>query len=414
MNPGRRELLGLFAAALAVRLAFIVYDGRGVAERAGDAQDYHSYAESLLDRGVYENEQGDKASRMPGYPLLLAAQFATLGRSPLTTQFLQALLGAGTCLLVFLLAGRFSTGYWPRVAAAFAVLSFDMVNPSARLLTEGPAAFFLTLTLWLISEDRALQAGHAALAGAAAGALILLRPEFAPWAAAVALLAGWRSRWSRAALFLAAIAALLLPWTARNLRTLGRPVTATTAGAFNIYGWGIPRTIEERLGGPAWERAPLAATELEKSDFYAERAKRFFLMEGAYGLALKAAALNLLLLHYPFSPALDPTFLFLLPLWLFGLWSARGDGRRRALLWTVAYVTPLYCVAGVMIPRHRETYAPVLILLAVAGLESLAGLWGARAAGRACAGWGAVCAAAWAAAPWLRGLVLGLRDRLLS
>ncbi len=372
MSPARRELLLLFAAALAVRLAFIAADGRGAGERVGDAQDYHSYAESLLDRGVYENDQGERASRMPGYPLLLAAQYATLGRSPVLTQFLQALLGAGACVLVFLLAGRFSAGRWPLVAGLFAAFSFDMIQPGARLLTEGPAAFFLTLTLWLLSEDRALQARRAAFAGAAAGALTLLRPEFAPWAALIAGLAGWRSRWLNALVFLAVVAAFLLPWTLRNRLTLGRPIAATTAGAFNVYGWGIPRTIEERLGGPAWERAPQAATELEKSDFYAARAKRFFLMEGASGLALKAAVLNLVLLHYPFSPALDPTFVFLLPLWLAGLWVVRLDGRRRALLWTVAYLTPLYCVAGVMIPRHRETYAPVLVLLAVAGLEALA------------------------------------------
>lgn len=393
-----------------VRLAFIAADGRGEGERVGDARDYHVYAENLLDRGVYENDQGERASRMPGYPLLLAAQFAALGRAPALTQVLQAVLGALTCVLVFLLAGRWSAGRWPLAAGLLAAFSFDLVNPSARLLTEGPAAFFLTLTLWLLAEDRALRPPRAALAGASAGVLILLRPEFAPWTALMAALTGWRSRWSNAAAVLLVAGAFLLPWTLRNARTLGRPVVATTAGAFNAYGWGIPRTIEERLGGPRWERAPEGASELERADFYAERARRFFLMEGQSGLIAKALVLNLALLHWPFSPALDPTFVFLLPLWLLGLWTIRRDGRRRLLFWTMAYALPLYCAVGVMIPRHRESYAPVLILLAVAGWERLIARWGQAPA----AAWGATCAAAWALAPWLRGLALHLRDRLLS
>ncbi|MDX6768045.1 MAG: hypothetical protein SF051_00820, partial [Elusimicrobiota bacterium] len=388
MTPRRRDLLVVFAAALAARLLFVAFDGRGEAERVGDALDYHSYAVNLLDRGVYENHQDERASRMPGYPLLLAAQYATLGRSPALTQVLQALLGAGTCVLVYLLAAAFSGGALPLAAGLAAALSYDLVQPAARLLTEGPAAFLLALTLWLLSEDRGLRPGRAALAGAAAGGLCLVRPEFLPWSALMAGLAGWRSRWVNGALLLAVSAACVLPWAARNARTLGRPIAATSVGAFNLYGWGVPRTVEERLGGPAWERAPAELSEVEKSDFYAARTKRFFLMEGAYGLVLKALLLNLAFLHYPFSPALDPTFVFLLPLWLYGLWAARRDGRRRALWWTVAYLTPLYCLAGVMIPRHRETYAPVLVVFAAAGFEALSARFGAAAARRAAAGWG--------------------------
>lgn len=404
----------VFAAALAVRVAFIAFDGRGAGERIGDSEDYHACAYNLVDRGVYDNGKGELAARMPGYPLLLAAQFVTLGRSPYVTQAWQALLGALTCVLVYLLAAAVYGGRWPLLAGLLAAASFDMVNPSARLLTEGPAAFCLALTLWLLSEDRALRPARAAAAGAAAGALVLLRPEFAPWTLLAAFIAGWRSRWVNAAAVCLVAGAMLAPWALRNYRALGRPIAATSAGAFNLYGWGVPRTIEERLGGPRWERAPEGAGELATSDFYAERTKRFFLMEGKAGVIIKALALNLAFLHWPFTPRYDPTSVFLLPLWLWGLWAVRRDGRRRLLTWTVLYLTPLYCLAGVMIPRHRESYAPVLVLLAVAGLEELDRRWGKGRARPVLYAWGAVCAATWLGAPWLRGLALGLRDRLLS
>lgn len=413
MSETRRKALAVFAVALGARLLFAAVDGKGDGERVGDAYDYHAYAVSLVGRGVYENHLGERASRMPGYPLLLAAQYATLGRSVAVTQAWQALLGAWTCVLVFLLAGRWSAGRWPLAAGLLAALSYDLVQPCARVLTEGPAAFFLALTLWLLSEDRALKPARAAAAGAAAGCLTLIRPECAPLSLLLAFLAGWRSRWVNALAMAALTAAFLLPWAARNARVLGRPVAATTAGAFNVYGWGLARTIEERLGGPSWERAPEGLSELQRSDFYAARARRFFLMEGHHGAAAKAFLLNLALLHYPFSPALDPTFVFLLPLWVYGAWAARRDGRRRPLLAALLYLTPLYCVAGVMIPRHRESYAPVLVLLAAGGLEALAGRWGEKALRKAAAAWAAACAAAWLAAPALRAMVLSLRDRLL-
>lgn len=394
-------------------MAFALATSAGEGERAGDALDYHLYAANLVERGVYENGEGLRASRMPGYPLLLAAQYATLGRSVLLTQLAQCLLGALACGLVFLLAARWSSGPWPLLAGLLAAFSGDMIRPCGRLLTEAPAAFLLALALWLLADDRALRPARAAAAGAACGALALLRPEFAGWAALMALLAGWRSRWANAAAALALCGLFLLPWAARNARVLGRPVVLSTAGAFNLYGWGLPRTIEERLGGPAWERAPQGTSELESMDFYAARAKRWFLMEGTPLRAAKAFLLNLAFLHYPFSPALDPTVLFLLPLWLYGLWAARGDGRRRGLALTPVCLIPLYCVAGVMIPRHRESYAPALALLAAGGLEALASHWGERTTARAAGAWAAACAAAWALAPALRSLALSLRDRLL-
>jgi hypothetical protein len=410
----KRTLLAVFAAALAVRLVCVFATGRGEAERAADALDYHQYAVALATEGAYRNALGDRASRMPGYPLLLAAQYKTIGRSPLAVQLWQCLLGALTCVLIAALAARWSPPPWPLAAGLLAAVCWDLVEPCARLLTEAPAAFFLILTLWLLSDDRTLKTGRALLAGLAAAAALLLRPELGPWALLAAGHAGWRARWRAGAAVLAAPALAVALWGARNAAVLGRPVLTTTAGAFNLYGWGIPRTIEERLGGPRWERAPADAGELAASDFYAARAKRYFLMEGQAGSILKAAALDVAFLYYPFSPGLDPTFVFLAPLVLLGLWAVRRDGRRRLLIWTVAYLTAVYTVAGVMIPRHRMTYAGVLVLLAVAGLEAARERLPRRAFAAAAGGWAAACLAAWAAAPWLRAGVLALRNRLLS
>lgn len=410
----RKTSLVVFGVALAVRLAYVAAASKGADERLGDALDYHDYAVSLVEKHEYRNADGDRASRMPGYPLALAAQYAAVGRSPLATQLWQSLLGALTCVLVAALAARWSPPPWPLAAGLLAAVSLDLVRPCARLLTEAPAAFFLTLTLWLMADDRLLKTRRAALAGAAAAAAFLLRPELGPWAALAAVHAGWRSRSRCAAALLAAPLAVVLVWGARNALVLGRPVTTTTVGAFNLYGWGIPRTIEERLGGPRWERAPAGTPEIARSEFYATRTRTFFLMEGKAGTIAKALAVNLAALYYPFDPALDPTFLFLAPLALLGAWAAFKDGRTRLLTFTAAYFTALYMLVGVLIPRHRETYGGMLVLLALIGLERLDARLGRRGFAFAAGGWAAVCAAAWACAPWLRSAALGLRDALLT
>jgi hypothetical protein len=413
LSASPRVLIAVFAVALAARLLAVAFTGRGAAERAGDAADYHAYAVSLATQGRYENAQGLRASRMPGYPLLLAAQYATLGRSPLLTQLLQCLLGALTCVLVAALAGRWSAAPWPLAAGLLAALSGDLIEPCARLLTEAPTALCLTLTLFLLADDDALKPGRAALAGLAAAAAFLLRPECGPWAALAAAQAARRARAACGAAALAAVVAAAGAWGARNEVALGRPVLTTSAGAFNLYGWGLARTVEERLGGPRWERAPADATELAQSDFYAARA-RASLAATPPLQAAKALALDFALLYYPFSPALDPTFLFAVPFVLIGLWAVRRDPRRRMLGLSLAYFTAVYCVAGVMIPRHRESYAPLAVLLAAAGLEFLRGRLKPRAFASTVGGWAAACAAAWAAAPWLRALALSARDRVLS
>lgn len=367
----------------------------------------------MLATGRYENLEGERASRMPGYPLLLAAQYAVLGRSPLLTQVLQCLLGALTCVLVVALAARWSPPPWPLAAGLLAALSWDMIEPCARLLTEAPAALCLTLTLWLLADDRALKPRRAALAGLPAAAAFLLRPECGPWAILAALYIARRARPAVGAAFLAATLLAAGAWGARNARALGRPVLTTTAGAFNLYGWGAARTVEERLGGPHWDHAPAQAAELARMDFYAAKTREFFTSTRPTTV-LKALSLNLALLYYPFSPALDPTFVFLAPFALLGLWAVRGDPRRRPLGLTLAYFSAVYCLAGVMIPRHRESYAPLTVLLAVSGLEWARARARPRAFAAAVAAWGAACLAAWAAAPWLRAAALSVRDRVLS
>ena len=84
-SAGRRRLLpaAVFIAALAVRLLYaFTWGGEHHRNVAGDAAEYQTYAVNLLDRGVYENALGERASRMPGYPLLAGSTRPSAGPRP--------------------------------------------------------------------------------------------------------------------------------------------------------------------------------------------------------------------------------------------------------------------------------------------------------------------------------------------
>jgi hypothetical protein len=400
--------------ALIVRLALVVATSRGEGERVGDAADYHSYALSLAHDQTYHNADGDRATRMPGYPLMLAAQYKTLGQNPLITQIGQSVLGALTCVLVAAIVSFWWPAPWPLIAGLLASAYFDLIEPCARLLTEAPTTFFVMLTLWLILSPEKAPVRRISAAAVSASMACLLRPEFIPWIALVSAFVYFHLSFKKTALFASIALIGVIAWAARNTATLGRPIFTTTAGSFNFYGWGIPRTIEERQGSPKWERAPVGAKELERQDFYAQRSRLFFRENWKAVSTIKAVITNALILYYPFSPALDASFIFVFPLAIIGLAARRRNASDRILWGTCAYLTAVYCVAGVMIPRHRQTYSGIIIIFGVAGLRFLASKMPRQRFLALTALWALLCTGAWCVAPRLRQMILTTVGRSLS
>lgn len=403
----KRAAWAVFAAALAVRLAYVAGWGHGPAELAGDALDYHSYAVHLLDRGVYENADGLLAWRMPGYPLFLAAVYSIFGRSVLAVQLVQSIVGAGTCVLVFLVAADWLGSGWALAAGLSAAFYYDLFSSSARLLTECPTTFLITLSLYLLGKRRAFGAGLVA------GAAYLFRSEAAPFAL---LLAGFAfhgrprgpRRWRAPAALLLGAALCVLPWALRNRAALGRAVLSSTAGSFNVYAWGLPKTVNERLGGlKDMYHHPKALGELEISDAYAKAARDFY-HAASPGVLLRALAVNLAVFYYPFLPEYDPTFVFFLPFALWGAWLGRRDLRRQPWIAWVVYLTLLHMAVAVMGSRHRQKLAGALILLAFSAIKESRGVLGTRASRNALAAWAGLDLAVWGIAPWVRGVVLAV------
>jgi hypothetical protein len=268
--------LGLaLLAGLALRLYFIVH----FPFYAGDTKFYEELARNWLDHGVYGlfvmGQLVPVDMRTPGYPGFLAATYFLLGRGSRTVMLVQAFLDLGTCVLTALIAARLGPVSRRRAVATvtlwMAALCPFTANYTSVVLTETLAIFLTALALlvlvYLLSDPemdfsvvdfvpRGRVVKFAAwflLAGFIVGWGTLVRPE-APLvlaAAGLALCVRWRRRANWPKLILAGcwmcvgLLFAVLPWAARNARTLGRieflgPRYAQSYGDFiprGFYAW---------------------------------------------------------------------------------------------------------------------------------------------------------------------------------
>ncbi len=218
---------------------------------SGDAPFYIGLAWNWLKNGVYGLEVNGQLMpvdvRVPGYPAFLAAIFTFAGNSPRAAMLAQVVVDLGTCFLIALIAARLAPPKSRRrVALAglwLAALCPFIANYSAVVLTEILVTFLTALALLILLETDLAESNdlpdsarafwnHSLspwfLAGIVVGFGTLVRPEtpLLLFAVALILIAKWRrpSDWSKLAragiLMSLGLVIPLLPWAARNWRTL--------------------------------------------------------------------------------------------------------------------------------------------------------------------------------------------------
>jgi hypothetical protein len=195
------------------------------------------------------------ALRAPGYPALVAATLRVALGDPASVDLravhvrgqravgvMQAMvLALGAALLFAWLATRVDATLAAALAVAFGTGPYVLV--AAGLLHYGPVHMTLMVAgCWLL--DRAVAAPSArrlALAGALWGLAALVRPVtvLLPFFVLLALL--WARTPARAALrhtlvLAAAMGAVLVPWTARNLHVTNRLVLVTNNNWVTLWG----------------------------------------------------------------------------------------------------------------------------------------------------------------------------------
>jgi 4-amino-4-deoxy-L-arabinose transferase-like glycosyltransferase len=231
-------LLLLFAGTL-LRLFFVAYVP---GTQYPDTVWYVQLGTNWLQHGVYGGEENGvlvpSYTRLPGYPLFLAATFAAFGTQHyLPVLLIQTLVDLTTCLIIALTALEMFGEGGMLAAFAIAALCPFTANYVAVALPETLSIFFTALTLWsavkglaAVRQGSSATPGWWVLCGLGIAAATLLRPDggillIALWAYLFLQLT-WTSVPSMKTLRAGAVTTLLVvtaltPWTLRNWALFG-------------------------------------------------------------------------------------------------------------------------------------------------------------------------------------------------
>jgi 4-amino-4-deoxy-L-arabinose transferase-like glycosyltransferase len=245
---GRRTLIALAAIVvlgLGARAVAVVHP---VAEPADDSHAYYALAKSLYTEGSYggpEFHSEATSDWSPGAPWLYAGLFVvTGGPREGTIRILEALMGVGTILVVFLLGWRLG-GRWPALLGALGVAIYPpFIHSVGEIMSEPPAMLSLPAAIlaFLWAWD-GKSPWRWLLPGFLFGATAMFRPEYTLVAAAFVVYAAarwaWQREWAFGAtaigLMLVALLLPILPWTIRNIVVLDRLVPISTGGGKALY-----------------------------------------------------------------------------------------------------------------------------------------------------------------------------------
>jgi hypothetical protein len=258
-----RLILGAAAVAFVLRAAFglTYWIGKPLTH---DEREYLALAESLAEgRGLtygpgHESGTAQQFGRAPLYPMFLAAIGATApspqGGTPDRLKIVQSLLGA---VLVILLGATALEVIGPRsgaiaamVAAAYPPLvwypSYVLSETLYSVLAIG-TGLLLQRAVDRSEHERSGRAGAplALLTGIVAGAAILTRPAMLLFVPLALLWLASRRRYVLAVALTAGIAAVVLPWTARNYRVFDRFVLVASEGGVTFWTGNHPLAVGE-------------------------------------------------------------------------------------------------------------------------------------------------------------------------
>lgn len=380
--PFRRRLLLLTAAALAVRLSFIVLEP--ATTPVADETMWTTWGASVLPSP--EVRFSPLLFRLifhpPLYPYFIGVLYGLFGTLA-AVKVAQAVLSS---LLVPAL-GRIGQGLFGEraglAAAGLAAFYPELVWFSAHFWVE---TLFIALLWWgferLLAADREASTLTAAGAGLLLGLSILARETALYFLPLAALWLAWRRPrgLSRGAIFLAVALGTVAPWTWRNWVAYDAFVPVSTAGALNLWQgnatisreevyeqyWAVRGRIEKyrfarekglqaiRDRQPAWLFEKLRQ---EMPNFWeADSQALVHIVRGAYGPYKKvmAAAAAIVVL----AP-----FFAVLVLFVFGLAALPRERGPLLLAGFLAYYVLIH-VATHGYARYRLPAMPVLFLIA--------------------------------------------------
>ncbi|MCA9252559.1 MAG: glycosyltransferase family 39 protein [Phycisphaerales bacterium] len=349
--------------------------------------------------------------RAPLYPWLLGILYSIVGVDFVIPRVLAAIMGAGSCGLLYAIAHRYFGRCVAVLAGLVAATYWVSVFFDGELLVEPLTVFLNLLGLWLLVRIERPGLASWTLAGVCFGLSALNRPNvllvvpvLACWPIVTYGLKQWREWWLRVLAFGAACVIVILPVTVRNYVKGGEAVLIASNGGFNFYIGNNPQSdgMMAVLPGvrPDWwggmqDAASIAQANMgrklsagEVSSFYYRAALRFMRDQPRQAFRLMMHKLryfwndvevpnphNLYFFADKYTPIvrfLPVSFGLLVP---FAFVGVLLSGRRRLVgqfpLWGYGLAYMVGIVAFFVTSRFRLPIVPIVILYASFGLVEL-------------------------------------------
>jgi len=408
-----RTVALIAAGALAIRFIYLsqLAGDPLLSVLMGDARVYDEWAMRIAG--------GDWMGReifyqTPLYPYLLGVLFRVAGHDLDLVRFIQAGLGAASCVLLALAGRRFFSERAGLIAAAILAVYPPAIFFDGLIQKSSLDLFLMTAILALLGEFQTRRdAKWLIAAGLVTGTLVLNRenafvlfPAIGGW-----VLAGWRDisvatrlRWAGG--FLAAAVVVLVPVALRNHRVGGEFVLSTAQLGPNFYignnahASGSYESLVPGRGDAIYERADAAdlaskaaghpLTPGDVSRYWLRRAGDDISANPGRWLALcgKKLLLTVNAAEIPDTESIEAyaessallrglswiDFGIVLPLAAVGAWTHRREWRRHLVLYVMAAGLVLAVAAFFVVARYRYPIVPVVVLFAGAGIGSLAAL----------------------------------------
>jgi len=222
-SPSRREWIGvaiLLALALLLRVGFVLQQPAGFYFE--DSLDFDTAARAYLETGHFDA----RYYRSPVYPLLLAASYRLFGPSLTPFRLLQALMGVGICVCVWVLGRRYFGARGALIAlAGIALFPVQVVLSGIEYpMVPGTFLIWLAFAIFARSPEAAGRKLPSTIAAALAAALAIQFFEgglvatlfLVLWA--LAERRPWKPRLVTASIILAVCLAVLAPWALKMAR----------------------------------------------------------------------------------------------------------------------------------------------------------------------------------------------------
>ncbi len=264
--------------------------------------EYGDIAENIADGygfsriSEFSNKLEATSSHAPFYPFFLSV-FYRAGQQPIIIIiiiFIQVLLSSVTALIFY----RISLILFDKTAGLFALFAVSFYPPlvyySVKLTPTVFVVFFIGLTIFLLLKMKRTEYKMALITGSIMGISILTNPVTFAFLPAVLIWFLWKKQIDLKTLVLVVLSTIiiLIPWTIRNYSVHHRIVPVTTQFGKNFWIGNnvnatgtdyyrvvktephnmvlmtntMPRAIKGLLG---------RLTEIERSDYFVEQAKKF-------------------------------------------------------------------------------------------------------------------------------------------